>query len=209
MATSMGAMGYSFRTAIVNITGLSMSVPEVGITRMASAMMQEMWHPVETFRSIVGKSAYMANRAKTLHRDIYEVNRNLKGNTKWNSFVSHAFSMIAFIDGLVSRATWLAAYNKTMESNPNEKATIYHADRTVVRTQGSGMKSDRVGRRGYKRSDQGTVADVHLLQRRAEHDEAATHQAQGRTHIEEAVPDEHGIHHHRPGDPRGTDVLQG
>ena len=142
MATSFGAMGYSVRTALANVTGVFTSAAEVGNRRMATSIMNQMSNPNRTAREVEAKSEYMTNRAKTLNRDIYEVLRNLKGNSKWNTVKANAFWMVARVDAMVSRATWMAAYDKAQASGMTEKESIFEADRTVVRTQSSGLKID-------------------------------------------------------------------
>lgn len=142
VAASYGAMGYSARTAIINVTGLIPAIPEVGKLPLASALMREIKAPLAMRDSVFEKSTMMENRAQTITRDVYETLRNMKGNKKWNSFKAHAFWMISQVDGFVSRAVWTAAYDGGIQKGMSEKDAIYHADRTVQRTQGSGIKID-------------------------------------------------------------------
>lgn len=142
VATSYGAMGYSLRTALLNITGMFPAIPEVGKRRMASAIANEFASPLAMGREIKEKSSFMANRAETINRDVYTVLRNLKGSKGWNAVKANAFVFIQKVDAFVSRAVWMAAYNKAIEADPSEEAAVKEADRTVARTQGTGMKID-------------------------------------------------------------------
>lgn len=161
VATSYGAMGYSVRTAMINVTGLVPAIPEVGARPLASALMQEIsgivhdiprkaerWSKFKAAgasdyaASIMEKSVMMENRAQTIERDIYETLRNLKGNSAWNNFKAYAFWMIGQVDGFVSRAVWSAAYNNAIQAGANEADAVFAADRTVMRTQGGGLKID-------------------------------------------------------------------
>lgn len=142
VATSYGAMGYSVRTAIINVTGLLPAIPEVGKQSIASSMLKSMFEFSALKEEVTGKSKMMEHRAQTITRDVYETLRNMKGDKRWNSFKAHAFWMIAQVDGFVSRAVWDAAYTNEIQKGTPEQDAIYAADRAVIRTQGGGLKID-------------------------------------------------------------------
>lgn len=142
VAVSYGAMGYSVGTAMLNMTGFLPAIPEVGKRRMLSSIFKEMFNPLDMGREIKEKSVFMDNRAQTINRDVYAILRDIKGNTKWNNFKQYAFWMIQKVDAFVSRAVWDAAHNKALEEGQSEQDAVYAADRTVARTQGTGLKID-------------------------------------------------------------------
>ncbi|PHS70696.1 MAG: hypothetical protein COB23_03215 [Methylophaga sp.] len=142
VAVSYGAMGYSFGTALLNVTGFLPAIPEVGKVRMFSSLMEEMKHPLDMGRDIKAKSVFMTNRAHTINRDVYAILRDMKGNKGWNRFKSNAFIFIQKVDAFISRAVWDAAYNKAIESGITEDKAVFEADRTVARTQSTGVKID-------------------------------------------------------------------
>lgn len=142
VAVSYGAMGYSVGTAVLNLTGFLPAIPEVGKVRMMSSIFKEMFNPLSMGREIKEKSVFMDNRAQTINRDVYAILRDIKGNTKWNNFKQYAFWMIQKVDAFVSRAVWDAAYNKALENGKAEQDAVFEADRTVARTQGTGLKID-------------------------------------------------------------------
>lgn len=143
LGLTYNVMGYSIRTAIVNVTGIASSIPVVGKTRMAVAAMEFLGSPMAKSDFIINNSPAMRNRAQTVSRDVYDIMRNLRGNGLLNSVRQNAFIFITKVDAVVSRITWLAAYNKGLADFGNEKDAIYHADRVVARTQGSGLLIDQ------------------------------------------------------------------
>lgn len=140
IATTYGAMGYSVRTGLINITGLFPAIVEVGKVRIVSSLLSEMANPLQFGREITKDSIFMTHRGKTMTRDVYEVQRNLKGRAGWNGFKAHAFWMIVKVDAFVSRAVWHAAKTKAENAGRSHEQAIYDADRTVANTQGTGLK---------------------------------------------------------------------
>lgn len=140
IAVTYNAMGYAPRTALLNITGFFPAIPEVGAVNMASSLIKQLSNPLEFGTKIKNKSIYMENRGRTINQNIYEILRNMRGNTKWNKFKAYAFWMIGQVDAVVSRSVWDAAYHKAIRNGSSEKDAIYNADRTVTGTQGDGLK---------------------------------------------------------------------
>lgn len=136
-------MGYSFRTALVNVTGFASAVPEIGKARMAVAAMEFLGSPFSKSKEITDASPYMRNRAEVVSRDVYDVMRNMRGSGTLTKVKSNAFIFITKIDALVSRIIWTAAYEKAMAEQKSEKDAIYYADRVVRTTQGSGLLIDQ------------------------------------------------------------------
>lgn len=135
-------MGYSLRTALVNITGVASSVANLGKARMSVAAMDYMRSPFQKTEFILERSAFMRQRSKNVGRDMGDILRNLKGNSALNSFRGNAFIGIVKMDALVSRITWLAAYDYGFDKFGNEKDAIFHAERVVARTQGTSQIAD-------------------------------------------------------------------
>lgn len=142
VAASYGAIGYSLRTGLLNVTGLGPAATEVSKLKMLSKVFEEMSRPLEMGREIKGKSTFMENRAQVINRDVYAVLRNLKGNRGWEAVKANAFIFIQKMDAFVSRASWMAAYEEAIHNQMTEENAILHADRTVSRTQGNGLKID-------------------------------------------------------------------
>ncbi len=143
VAGSFGAMGYSVRTALINITGFAPAIPEVGVIPLMSAMMDQMSHPVDFGAKIKALSVFMEHRGETITRDVFHILKNMRGHKGWNFAKEHAFWMMVKVDAFVSRSVWKAAYQNAISEKKTESEAVEWADRTVSRTQGTGMKIDQ------------------------------------------------------------------
>lgn len=142
IAVGYGAMGYSVRTGLINITGLFPAIPEVGKAPLAASMTKQFRNPINFGKEIKARSSFMQERSETIMRDVYATLRDMKTNSTWNSFKQNAFWIIVKMDAFVSRSVWYAAYQNALNTGMSEKDAVFAADRTVVRTQGTGMKID-------------------------------------------------------------------
>lgn len=142
--TLVVAMGYSFKTFLINATGIFPAAARVGSVNLArqvatfySPKMRERWDFVMT------RSEYMRNRNQDFERDLAEAVKKFSVKGKLTPEFSSYFVLIAWMDRGVSVPVWLAAYQEAMQDgNNDETAAIQHADHVVRSTQGSGRSVD-------------------------------------------------------------------
>jgi hypothetical protein len=142
MAATFGALGYSVRTSITNMLGITAAAMEMDARTVASGAAEYYSNIKSNNEMILAKSKYMRDRGEVLNRDIAFIRNNLKGDTKWNAIKDNAFWMMTQTDKAITRPIWMAAYRQGETMFDTEQEAIDHADRMVARTQGSGMDMD-------------------------------------------------------------------
>ena len=143
--TSMVNIGFSISTALINGTGLFVSMDELGPSRVLRHATKFFSNPLAMKRTadfVTSRSDYMEGRHKAFERDVNEQLRKLKPGSLMPS-MSTFYILITWVDKGVSIPTWMAAYDKHLEQNPNdEKGAVQYADHVVRTTQGSGRAID-------------------------------------------------------------------
>ena len=141
------AMGWSPLSAIVQLTGIGYVVPRCGAKATLEALKKFITNPVKARQEINAVSDMMANRARTMNKQVAEVKSRLESG-KRNFIKEHAYCMIVAVQGMVDTIAWLAAYEKAINDesvinseNPDATA-IAVADQIVIDTQSSGATHD-------------------------------------------------------------------
>lgn len=141
------AMGWSPLSAIVQLTGIGYVVPRCGAKATLEALKKFITNPVKARQEINAVSDMMANRARTMNKQVAEVKSRLESG-KRNFIKEHAYCMIVAVQGMVDTIAWLAAYEKAINDesvinseNPDATA-IAVADQIVIDTQSSGTTHD-------------------------------------------------------------------
>lgn len=144
---TLGAMGFKASTGIIQISGLSNTVAEVGIGPVMQATRSILGSP-ETIRSAwdfaVENSKVMNHRAQTMDREIKNAMKRIEGK-RGVLAAAQEMSMkhIALIQTyMVDLPTWHAAYIKSMDDFGDEQRAYRYADWVVENVQGSGVTKD-------------------------------------------------------------------
>ena len=138
---SMAEMGFSFRTIAMQLFGITGTMGEIGEVRTLKAVGEFSLNPNLSTETVLRKSSFMRNRGATFNRDIRDVERQFGVSGLKKQVVDAAFWGISKFDMAVAVPTWMAAYDKFKDENPNssEQDAVDFADETVSRTQGSGL----------------------------------------------------------------------
>lgn len=142
MASTYSALGYSVRTAVINMLGLTTAVADMSTSQIASATVEYYSNMQELNDLILSKSQYMQDRWLVLNRDIAQIRSQLRGNATFTKIKDNAFWMMTQTDKAITRPIWLAAYREGQQKFDTDQEAIDHADRMVARTQGSGLDMD-------------------------------------------------------------------
>lgn len=141
-------MGWSLSTALINVTGFASSAVRIGpewVLKGLYEMMGSPSHIVETRALVHEKSEFMANRARTLNREINDVMNTIVGDRSdaQEKFRASFFWMITKTQEMVDIPTWLGAYNKATAQFPDDDAkAVALADQAVRDAQGAGQTAD-------------------------------------------------------------------
>jgi len=150
------ALGLKAGTMLLQATGLSASVAELGPKWMARGMRvvygdTASRNPIEYFNRVMeqyrvaaGKSPFMATRLYSWSREVKEAVRQAgEGrNAKLKFVQKHAMTGIGVAQMMVDLPTWFGGYERGLNIFGNEEQAVAHADQVVRFTQGSGKAVD-------------------------------------------------------------------
>jgi len=145
--TTLGVMGFKASTGIIQISGLSNTIAEVGLSNVYQSMrsvlgsvgtMQSAWE----FAS--ENSKILKFRTDTMDREIRNVLQSIEGKRGKLAVIQEAsMKHIALIQTyMVDLPSWHAAYIKGMKEWGDETRSFQYADWVVENVQGSGATKD-------------------------------------------------------------------
>ena len=141
---SLAAMGFSFRTALLQTTSIPQSMAEVGTGAFLRGAYHMLVHPLESWGTIRELSPYMVSRSRNMERDVADRLKPFREGTKifGSKWEETAFAMIQAMDAIVAYPTWMAKYNDAIGKGVDQAKAITLADDAVIRAQGSGLTMD-------------------------------------------------------------------
>ena len=141
---SLAAMGFSFRTALLQTTSIPQSMAEVGTGAFLRGAYHMLVHPLESWGTIRELSPYMVSRSRNMERDVADRLKPFREGTKifGSKWEEAAFAMIQAMDAIVAYPTWIAKYNDAIGKGIDQAKAITLADDAVIRAQGSGLTMD-------------------------------------------------------------------
>lgn len=144
---TLGAMGFKASTGIIQISGLSNTISEVGMKNTMQSMrsilgsttrMREAWNFAKE------NSKVLEHRAQTMDREIKNAMKRIEGKRGVLAAVQEAsMKHIALIQTyMVDLPSWHAAYIKGMKEWGDETRSFQYADWVIENVQGSGATKD-------------------------------------------------------------------
>lgn len=137
--------GLAFRwsTVAMQISGFVQTAEVVGPAAMAKGVFAYGQHPIDAFGFVLERSQEVASRMDTMDRDMRDMLSNDSGLGKTVSDIrATGFMAIGAVDRFVSVVSWMAAYNKSLETGVDEDVAIAYADEVIRKSQGSGAAKD-------------------------------------------------------------------
>lgn len=147
LGTTLGVMGFKASTGIIQISGLSNTVAEVGLAHTLKAA-KNVLGSVDNMKDAWGfataNSKVLATRAKTMDREIKNALEQIQGKRGMLAAVQEAsMKHIALIQTyMVDLPSWYAAYYKGMDEWGDEARAYKYADWVIENVQGSGNTKD-------------------------------------------------------------------
>lgn len=144
---TLGAMGFKASTGIIQISGLSNTLAEVGVAPVMQAM-RTVLGSVTTMRSAWDfaseNSKVLKHRANSMDREIKNAMKRIEGKRGVLAAVQEAsMKHIALIQTyMVDLPSWHAAYIKGMSEWGDETRAYQYADWVIENVQGSGATKD-------------------------------------------------------------------
>ena len=150
LGTTLGVMGFKASTGIIQISGLSNTITEVGIGPVYQSM-RTILGSVDSMTSAwefaTEKSKVLKHRTKTMDREMMNAMQQLESKRGVLAAVQEAsMKHIALIQTyMVDLPSWHAAYIKELGESGDEKKAFQYADWVIENVQGSGVTKDMAG----------------------------------------------------------------
>lgn len=147
LGTTLGVMGFKASTGIIQISGLSNTIAEVGMGPVMESMrtilgsqesMQSAWE------FAIEKSKVLKHRTQTMDREIMNAMQQIESKRGVLAAVQEAsMKHIALIQTyMVDLPSWHAAYIKELGESGDETKAFQYADWVIENVQGSGATKD-------------------------------------------------------------------
>ena len=139
----VATMGYSFMSAFVQLTGVGYVIPRTGTAAFAVALGKYLTNPAKVRRFVNSQSQAMLLRSQTQFKELAQIRNRLdqgKGMRAW--MYDHAYSLFAFVQGIVDSLCWQAAYERFNREGHSGDELVALCDQVVIDTQSSGNVSD-------------------------------------------------------------------
>ena len=135
------AMGFSFQSAISQITGVGYIVPRAGVAASLGAVRDVMLNRKGLRAAIQSRSALMRTRSISATKEINQLKNRLdKGKEGFLS--KYAYAMLLAVQDVVDLISWQAMYRRCMSEGLDEAEAIARSDQAVIDTQSSGRVND-------------------------------------------------------------------
>lgn len=150
LGTTLGVMGFKASTGIIQISGLSNTIAEVGMKPVMQSM-RTILGSVDSMRSAwefaTEKSKVLKHRTKTMDRELMNAMQQLESRRGVFAAIQEAsMKHIALIQTyMVDLPSWHAAYIKELGESGDEKKAFQYADWVIENVQGSGVTKDMAG----------------------------------------------------------------
>lgn len=142
----VAGLGLNIVNTVINITGVTNSIVRVGPKWVAMGVAKWTANPLGTTSEVHQKSEFMRNRAKTMTRELNEIQSMVRGKSKTRAVMdTMMFAPLTMTQIAVDVPTWWGAYQKALtEGNADERA-IALADQAVLDAQSGGQVKDLAG----------------------------------------------------------------
>ncbi len=143
IGSTITGLGWNLTTALLQPLGLSNSIVRIGGVWVAKGLGQFYSAPIRMAGEVQEKSEFMRNRARTMQREINDVQNQLKGKSPWRQAVDGSFFiLIQKLQAMVDYPTWLGAYEKAVAQGNDDARATDLADQAVKDAQGGGQIHD-------------------------------------------------------------------
>lgn len=157
--STVTGLGWNFATALLQPLGLTNSMARIGPGWVGRGLVSWFKAPVDKVEEVYSKSEFMRLRAKTMQRELNEIQNRLQAPGKTQAAVGKAvgaqnaqlakewvqWSMFLTIQKMQLVAdipTWLGQYEKSIAAGESDKRAAELADQAVIDAQGGGQVKD-------------------------------------------------------------------
>lgn len=141
VGATIAGLGWNTMTALLQPLGLTQSMARIGSGWVGRGVLRWLKSPTGVMAEITGKSVMMQFRAKTIMREINEI-QNLVRDSKLDPVRSTFFTLIQKLQLIADVPTWLGGYEKAIAEGNDEARAVALADQAVLDSQGGGQIKD-------------------------------------------------------------------
>jgi Large polyvalent protein associated domain 22/Large polyvalent protein-associated domain 3 len=156
---AVAGLGFNLMNAMIQPLGLTQSMVRIGTRWVALGVAEWAKSPIGLVKQVHEKSEFMRNRARTLNREVNEVQSIVQGKGEIREKLDALmFAPMQSLQLVADMPTWWGAYQKALadpalidaENGVDEATAIARADQAVLDSQGGGQIKDlaRVQRGG-------------------------------------------------------------
>lgn len=156
---AVAGLGFNLMNAMLQPLGLTQSMVRIGSKWVALGITEWAKSPIGLVKQVHEKSEFMRNRARTLNREVNEVQSIVQGKGEIREKLDALmFAPMQSLQLVADMPTWWGAYQKALadptlidaENGVDEATAIARADQAVLDSQGGGQIKDlaRVQRGG-------------------------------------------------------------
>lgn len=140
VSLSVGAMGLKLGTTLMQISGYSQSVVEIGPKWMLKGFTKFLaGTPWKMAEQVHDMSPFMKQRATTLQRDMLDAIRAADGKGAITNIQKLYFWPMVKMQMMVDVPTFIGAYEKALADGRTDVDAVRYAEQSVENAQGSGM----------------------------------------------------------------------
>lgn len=141
--TVIASMGLNIANTIINVSGITQSMVRIGPKWSAVGIGKFAQNPVALSREVAGKSKLMANRARTLNREVNEIQSLVRDKSTARAAADRImFLPLTLTQQMVDLPTWWGAYQKALDAGEKEDRAVSLADQAVLDAQSGGQVKD-------------------------------------------------------------------
>lgn len=141
--TMIAGLGLNITNSIINVSGLTQSMVRIGMKWTGVGIAKFAQGPVELSREVAAKSDLMANRARTLNREVNEIQSMVRDKSALRQAADRImFLPLTMTQQLVDLPTWWGAYQKALDAGEAEARAVSLADQSVLDAQSGGQVKD-------------------------------------------------------------------
>jgi len=138
-------MGFNVWTSALQPVGLTQSMVRIGPKYVAMGLAQWLGDAVQmesTTKRIYEQSTFMRNRARTMQREINEIQNRVAKNGRFSIPTGAYFLFIQKMQLVADIPTWLGEFNKAKANGHDDSTAVAMADQAVLDSQSGGQIKD-------------------------------------------------------------------
>lgn len=148
---AVAGLGFNIMNAMIQPLGLTQSMVRIGTKWVALGVAEWAKSPIGLVKQVHEKSEFMRNRARTLNREVNEVQSIVQGKGEIREKLDALmFAPMQSLQLVADMPTWWGAYQKALadptlidsENGVDEATAIARADQAVLDSQGGGQIKD-------------------------------------------------------------------